>query len=275
MSGGLTLTWRRTGPRMRKCVCGRCRWWTGAHWLNPLSTWQAKWPSPRASRRFRSVAIRIRAAGQQTAEGPLGRCGKEEKVTWEGFLILWRIRWWVLQNVERKFQIYAVFDKIPVIFKETEQLCTIQGLFRIPCDLGLLPIVMKSSFWTTDTWSQFIWQKSWHNTTTLFTCTAHASLELLYFILDRLYAKRLVFYCYRFVDLLICYSWDSLLHILVWTTVICYVCSLPLQNLRIKIFRSKVVSAGSGATFFDGHMWNLLLLLGAKHFYPLISYCWS
>lgn len=43
----------------------------------------------------------------------------------KSLLILWIIRWWVLQNVERKFQIYAVFDKIPVIFKETEQLCTI------------------------------------------------------------------------------------------------------------------------------------------------------
>lgn len=49
--------------------------------------------------------------------------------------ILWRISWG-LQNVARKFQIYAVFDKIPVSFKETEQLCTIQGLFLIPCDLG-------------------------------------------------------------------------------------------------------------------------------------------
>lgn len=42
----------------------------------------------------------------------------------------------VLQKVERKFQIYAVFGKIPVSFKEREQLCTIQGLFLIPCDLG-------------------------------------------------------------------------------------------------------------------------------------------
>lgn len=70
MRGELTLTWPRTGRRMRRCVCGRCRWWTGAHWLNPLSTWLAKWPSHRASPLSLSVAIRIRAVGLQTAEWP-------------------------------------------------------------------------------------------------------------------------------------------------------------------------------------------------------------
>lgn len=69
MRGEWTPTWHRIGQRMRRCVCGRCRWWSGTLWSNPLSTWPAKWPNHRASPLSLSVAIRIRAVVLQTAEG--------------------------------------------------------------------------------------------------------------------------------------------------------------------------------------------------------------
>lgn len=67
---GSTPTSLRTGPRMRRFVCGRCQWWSAAHSLNPLSTWPAKWPSLRANPHSRSVATRIRVAAQQTVNWP-------------------------------------------------------------------------------------------------------------------------------------------------------------------------------------------------------------
>lgn len=68
MSAELTRTMPRTGRRTRRCVCGKCRWWTGAHSSSRSSTWPARWRSHRASPLSPSVAIRIRAADRLTAK---------------------------------------------------------------------------------------------------------------------------------------------------------------------------------------------------------------
>lgn len=82
-SGELIPTWLRTGPRTRRCGCGRCRWWIDARWLNLLSIWPARWPSRRASPRSPSVATRTRAAAPRTAE-----CALTEFIRKTSFFLL-------------------------------------------------------------------------------------------------------------------------------------------------------------------------------------------
>lgn len=123
------------------------------------------------------------------------------------------------------------------------------------------------NYWQRNTWSWFIPQVMWHtyciswptHTTVSCTCTVHVSTDVIYttFLVDHLCAKQVVFYCYRSIGLVICYSRDLLLNIPVWVTLLCVLPSLEnvtKVNYEMQPFRSKVVTAGSGATSWWPHV---------------------
>lgn len=101
--------------------------------IEPFVYLASKMTQPQSKSTFPLSRNKNKGSGSTDSWRPtLWRCVEEEKrkghvagifsKKYWTLLTLWRIRWWVFLNVERRFRISAVFDKIPVCYWETEKL---------------------------------------------------------------------------------------------------------------------------------------------------------